>query len=110
MGAVSRDIISRLERDILPLEGLKSLSTDNNINIGFRPIENAFPNSKFPVGCTHEFLNASTEDLAATNGFVSIPLSKLMQFDGATIWISSSRTLFPATLKRFSVEPNKIIF
>ena len=59
MDAVRRDIIARLERDILPLQGLKTLSTDNNINIGFRPIEQAFPNSTFPIGCTHEFLSAS---------------------------------------------------
>jgi protein ImuA len=33
-----------------------------------------------------------------------------MQFDGAAIWISASRTLFPASLKRFGVEPHRIIF
>jgi protein ImuA len=33
-----------------------------------------------------------------------------MQFDGAAIWVSASRTLFPAALKRFGVQPNKIIF
>ena len=110
MGIVSRDIISRLERDILPLEGLKLLSADNIINLGFRPIESAFPNAVFPVGCTHEFLTSSIENTAATNGFIGVLLSKLMQFDGAAIWISASRTLFPASLKRFGVEPNKIIF
>jgi len=110
MDAVRRDIISRLERDILPLEGLKLLSTDNNINLDFRPIENAFPNGTFPIGCTHEFLSTSIEDIAPTSGFIAVLLSKLMQFDGAAVWISSSRTLFPASLKRFGVEPNKIIF
>lgn len=110
MGMVRREIISRLERDILPLEGLKLLSTDNNISLDFRPIENAFPNHIFPIGCTHEFLTASIEDVASTNGFIGILLSKLMQFDGAAIWISASRTLFPASLKRFGVQPDKIIF
>ena len=51
------DIISQLQRDILPLQGFKKLCTDNNINIGFKPIENAFPNSTFPIGCLHEFIN-----------------------------------------------------
>src|SRR4051794_7470065 len=102
MDAVRSDIIARLERDILPFEGFKMLSTDNNVNLGFRPIENAFPNATFPVGCTHEFLSASQEDIAATNGFIAALLSKLMQFDGAAIWISSSRTMFPAALKGFS--------
>jgi protein ImuA len=110
MGLVSRNIISRLERDILPLEGLKLLSSDNIINLGFRPIENAFANAVFPVGCTHEFLSSSIENTAATSGFIGVLLSKLMQFDGAAIWISASRTLFPASLKRFGVEPHRIIF
>jgi len=102
--------IAQLQMDILPLQGFKTLSTDNSINIGFRPIENAFPNAKFPAGCTHEFLTTSNEDLASTNGFLAVLLSKLMQFDGAAIWISSSRTLFPASLKRFGIQPDKIIF
>src|SRR3954452_2255464 len=100
MDAVRRDVIAQLERDILPLQGLKVLPTDNNITLGFRPIENAFPNkATFPTGCTHEFLSASQEDIAATNGFVAVLLSKLMQFDGSAVWISASRTLFPAALK-----------
>jgi protein ImuA len=110
MDTVKRDIISRLERDILPLEGLKLLATDNNISMGFKPIEKAFPNASFPVGCTHEFLCDTDEDIASTNGFIAVLLSKLMQFDGAALWISSARTLFPASLKRFGVEPSKIIF
>jgi protein ImuA len=110
MDAVRLDIISKLERDILLLEGLKLLSTDNNINIGFHSIENAFPNATFPIGCTHEFLATSIEDIASTNGFIGVLLSKLMQFDGAALWMSASRTLFPAALKKFGVQPDKIIF
>jgi protein ImuA len=103
-------ILSELTRDILPLQGLKQLCTDNNVHIDFDPIENAFPNSTFPVGCTHEFLTTCVEDLASTNGFIAFLLSKLMQFDGVAIWISASRTLFPASLKRFGLEPDRIIF
>lgn len=110
MNGASMDIITSLKKDIMPLQGFKSLSTDNNINIGFSPSERSFPNAKFPVGCTHEFLYPSVEAWAATNGFISVLLSKLMQFDGAAIWVSASRILFPAALKRFDVQPNKIIF
>src|SRR6476646_4539256 len=110
MDAVRRDIIARLERDILPFQGLKVLSTDNNVNLAFPPIENAFPNATFPIGCTHEFMSASKEDIASTNGFIAVLLSKLMQFDGAAIWISASRKLFPAALKGFGIDPDKIIF
>ena len=110
MNRVRSNIIAQLERDILPLQGLKSLSTDNDIKIGFLAIEHAFPNATFPVGCTHEFLYTSEEDIAPTTGFIAVLLSKLTQFDGATIWISSSRTVFPPALKRFGVEPHNIIF
>ncbi|PWT73523.1 MAG: Error-prone repair protein ImuA [Bacteroidetes bacterium] len=110
MDAVRKEIISRLEREILPLEGLKSLATDNHINLGFRPIEASFPNAIFPVGCIHEFLSSSKQNLAATNGFIASLLSKLMQFKGASIWISASRTLFPAALQQFGAEPHQIIF
>lgn len=110
MNRANKDVITNLRKDILPLQGFKSLSTDNDINIGFIPIEKSFPAAKFPIGCTHEFLYPSVEDWAATNGFIGVLLSKLMQFDGAAIWVSASRTLFPAALKRFGVRPNKIIF
>lgn len=104
------NIIAQLQRDILPLQGLKQLATDSQMQLGFRAIENAFPNGCFPVGCTHEFLYPSVEDWAATNGFIAVLLSKLMQFDGAAVWVSASRALFPAALKRFGVQPDKIIF
>jgi protein ImuA len=110
MDGLRSNIITQLERDILPLQGLKLLSTDNNINIGFSPIELSFPNSRFPIGCTHELLSASQEDIGATNGFIAALLSKLMQFNGAVIWISASRTIFPAALKQFNIEPQQIIF
>jgi len=110
MDVVRDNIIAQLERAILPLQGLKSLSTDNNIQIGFRPLEEAFPNATFPVGCIHEFLSTSLHDNAATNGFITTLLSKLMQFEGACIWISASRNLFPLALKSFGVNPEHIIF
>ena len=108
--AFKESTIAQLQRDILPLQGFKTLATDNNINLGFRPIENAFPNAGFPVGCTHEFLVASQTDQAATNGFIAVLLSKLMKFHGAAMWISTSRTLFPGALQNFGINPDKIIF
>ena len=104
------DIIQQLQKDILPLEGLKALSTDTKINIGFKPIEECFPNATFPTGSMHEFLSASEEDVAATNGFVGGLLSRLMQQGGVCVWISASRTLFPPALKTFGIEPDQIIF
>lgn len=103
-------IISQLQKDILPLQGLKKLSTDNDVKLGFPAFEDAFPYSTFPVGCMHEFLSASKEDIAATNGFVAALLGKLMLFQGAAIWISASRTIFPVALKSFGIEPHQLIF
>ena len=103
-------LIDQLRKSILPLQGFKSLSADNKINIGFHSIEKAFPNSKFPVGCTHEFISPSQEDYAATCGFIAVMLNKLMQFKGAAIWISTARTLFPAALNTFGTNPENIIF
>lgn len=110
MNGVGNNIITQLKKDILPLQGLKSLSTDNDIKIGFSAIEHAFPNTTFPIGCTHEFIYTAKEDIAPTTGFIAVLLNKLTQFDGAAIWISASRTVFPPALKRFGVEPHNIIF
>ncbi len=110
MNGVRSNIIAQLERDILPLQGLKSLSTDNDVKIGFSGIEHAFPNATFPIGCTHEFLYTLVEDIAPTTGFIAVLLSKLTQFDRAAIWISASRTVFPAALNRFGIAPHNIIF
>ena len=103
-------VIQQLLRDILPLQGFKSIPGDLSINIGFEPIDAAFPNATFPTGCMHEFLSTSTEDAAATNGFVAALLNCLMKRGGVCIWISASRTLFPAALKTFGLEPYQIIF
>jgi protein ImuA len=102
--------ITQLQREILPLQGLKKLRTDNDIQIGCRSIEKAFPNSTFPVGCIHEFLSASHYDKAATNGFVAALLSKLMLSKATAIWISRSRNIFPAALINFGIEPNQVVF
>jgi protein ImuA len=108
--AMRKAAIRQLQRDILPLQGLKSLLGDNNINLGFRPFENAFPADVFPVGCIHEFLSASQEDIASTNGFVAALLSKLIMSKGTAICISATRNLFPTALKNFGIEPDHIIF
>jgi protein ImuA len=106
-GCKKEEIISQLRKDILPLQGFRNLSLNTDSNIGFRPIELSFPNATFPSGCIHEFLSNSTEDVAATNGFITCLLSRLMQCGGICICISTSRTLFPPALKTFGIEPNQ---
>jgi protein ImuA len=103
-------ILSQLERQILPLQGLKKLRTDNDVNIECNEIEQAFPNNAFPIGCTHEFITGCFEDAAPTNGFIASLLGKLMRLGGVCIWISTNRHFYPQSLIRFNVRPEHIIF
>jgi protein ImuA len=103
------DIIAELQTDILRLEGFKS-SNSTAVDLGLGPIKDAFPNASFPLGAVHEFLFARTEDAAATSGFIAGLLAPLMGSSGTTLWISSSRTLFPPALKTFSIQPDRFIF
>jgi protein ImuA len=104
------DIITQLQREILPLQGLKLPTANIRANVGLGPIETAFPNSSFPIGAVHEFLSAGAENAAATGGFIAGLLAALMRSGGVSVWISSSRTLFPPALKIFDIEPDRIIF
>ena len=103
-------LINQLERAILPLQGIKSLPADNDISLGMPCVEEAFPNSTFPIGCTHEFICSSKQSMASTSGFVAGIIGKLMSLGGVCLYISASRTLFPASLKRYGIEPHQIIF
>jgi protein ImuA len=104
------DIITRLQKEILPLQGFKTTCNNAILDIGLGVIKNAFPNNSFPLGVVHELISESVEDAAATEGFVSGLLSSLMQINGAAIWISAGRTIFPPALKSFGIAPDKIIF
>lgn len=104
------DIIAQLQKDILPLQGFKTALNNAALDAILGPLKNAFPNNNFPTGAIHEFIAVTAEDVAATNGFVSALLNPLMKNNGITIWIGSSRTIFPPALKSFGVSPDKIIF
>jgi protein ImuA len=103
------DIIEKLQGDILRLEGFTSKSNPA-LNIGLELMKDAFPNGSFPLGAVHEFISSRLEDSAATSGFVSGLLASLTRNSGTTIWISSSRTLFPPALKSLGLEPDRFIF
>lgn len=104
------DIISGLQKEILPLQGYKSQLKNVAIDVGLGPVNYAFPNEKFPLGAVHEFVSSSLEDAAATCGFIAGILNSLMNNEGAILWISSCRLLFPPAIKYFGIEPDKIIF
>jgi protein ImuA len=103
------DIIAELKTDLLRLQGFKCIKSSYT-DIGLGSLANAFPDSTFPLGAVHEFLAAKQEDSASTCGFLSGLLSRLMNKNGAALWVSASRTVFPVALSYFGIDPDRFIF
>lgn len=104
------EIIAQLQKDILPLQGFKPIPNGESVDAGLGRIKYAFPNASFPLGAVHEFCCSGAEDAATTHGFIAGILGTLMRRGGVSLWISSSRTLFPPALTSFGIEPDKIVF
>ncbi|MDP9078589.1 MAG: Error-prone repair protein ImuA [Bacteroidota bacterium] len=105
-----KDIISRLQKDILLWQGFTPPPSGKPKDLGLGPIEAAFPNGVFPTGNIHEMMCTTPEQAAATGGMMAGLIAILMRRGGTCIWISTSRKLFPPSLKTFNVEPDRIIF
>lgn len=105
-----RLIINQLQKDILLLQGFKTEATQSSETITLKSIEAAFPNTVFPTGAIHEFINEVPEHEAASGGFIAGILQSLMLNGGSCLWISAARTLFPPALKLFGVSPDRIVF
>ena len=108
MSANRAEIIEILQGDILRLQGFKPCTRTQEMGLG--AVNNAFPNHAFPLGAVHEFITATTHETAPTCGFISGLLSTILGDNGVAIWISTSRTLFPPSLKTFGLDPDRIIF
>lgn len=108
MSLATNNIIKALEREILPLQGYRA-HKDGGVRIGFKPIEEAFPNGAFPTGAIHDFATSCAESAAATAGFVAGLLSKLMQHGSPCVWIGNG-LVFPPALALFGVVPEQVIF
>lgn len=104
------ELIEQLRKDILSLQGFRVPTDSQKVQFGLGPIEAAFPNGTFPTGAIHELLSERKEDAAATTGFMATLLGRMMQSGGVCVWISCKRTLFPASLKFFGIEPERVIF
>jgi protein ImuA len=104
------EIAERLQKEILSLQGFRSHADGHRNHYGLGAMETAFPNGIFPTGAVHEFLSVDYEDAAATAGFMSGLLSKVMPARGCCLWISTKRTVFPPALKFFGIEPDRVIF
>ncbi len=104
------DLVNQLQKDVLSLQGIKTATEENKLNTGLGIIEQAFPNKTFPLGAVHELISFAQADAAATNGFITALLSKLMLQGGNCLWVSTKRTIYPPALKLFGVAPERIIF
>jgi protein ImuA len=105
-----RAVIEKLQKDILLMQGFKPQASGTADDTGLDFVKTAFPNGIFPKEAMHEFINAEPEHTAASGGFIAGVLKSLMIHEGACLWISTSRTIFPPALKSFEVEPDRIIF
>lgn len=103
------EVLAELQADILRFQGFKP-SNNASADLGLGPLVHSFPNATFPVGAIHEFVTGPPECSAVTNGFVAGILASLMGSHGTSLWISSSRKLFPPSLVSFGIQPDKIIF
>jgi protein ImuA len=106
---IKANIISQLQKDILLLQGFKPSNANGN-DAGLGIIKQAFPNTTFPLGAIHEFFSTGNEDNSASFGFIAGILSSLMKSGAPSVWVSSSKAIFPPALKVFGIEPQKILF
>ena len=110
MPSTKSDIIQRLEREILPLQGFKPPRSGGALDFGLGPMNAAFPNGEFPTGAIHEVLSTGPENAAASVGFVGGLIGTLMRNGGAGLWIGARQKIFPMALKLFGIEPDRIVF
>jgi len=103
-------VITGLKEEILKLQGFKSAVDGPAVDFGLGDMLSAFPGGRFPVGAVHEFIGTSLEDAAATGGFISALLSVLMRNKGICLYISAQRKLFPPSLARFGLSPDRVVF
>ncbi|HSF44678.1 MAG TPA: hypothetical protein VLA58_01665, partial [Chitinophagaceae bacterium] len=93
------DIIARLQREILPLQGYKPLQHAGKPLEGLDLIQQAFPQQRFPLAAIHEFCCPDKEDEAPTGGFIAALLSGLLPTSATAVWIGRSPIIFPPALK-----------
>lgn len=110
MEANRKEILDRLKREILPLQGPGAPSRVHREEPLIAPILHAFKDRRFPTGAVHEFLYQGAECAAATTGFVAALLSSLIRETGTVMWIGSNRCIFPPALKLFGLSPERVFF
>lgn len=110
MAEAKRELIEKLQRNILQWEGYRPPAIGTRGTLGLGPVEAAFPNGIFPQHAVHELVCADAEQAAASGGLVTGILSLLMQKGGVCVWIGRERRLFAPALAAFGVAPHQVIF
>jgi protein ImuA len=108
--ATKADILARLQREILSLQGFTPPILYPVDDAGLGQINQSFPNGIFPRSALHEFYCTGAEDTTASAGFISGLLSSLLHKGGVVIWIGASQTIFPPALLSFGIRPENVFF
>ncbi len=103
-----RNIAKELQARVNAIQGLARTSGERTHRL--EPFESAFPGRVFPLGAIHEFVSHQPADAASTSGFISAVVGKLTQRGGLCLWVSPDRSIFPAGLRHFGLEPERIVF
>lgn len=104
------DLLVKLQNDILCLQGFKPAFTESQSDFGLGRILHSFPTAFFPIAGVHEFICAGQEEATASGAFVASILSSSMNKGGVSVWVGSSRLVFPSALQLLGVAADKIIF
>lgn len=110
MEATKQEIINKLRQDITGWEGFRPPAPGEAKDFGLGAIERAFPNQTFPTGVLHEFISTRPEFTAAIGAFITGIIQTLLASGGVCVWVSYTRRIYPPALKRFGVNPDRIIF
>lgn len=106
-----QEIVRQLRQQLLRMQD-HGTEGSRGCRMGLGPLETAFPQGIFPTASIHEFVTANTEEVAASSGFVSGLLTRMMDSGGTCLWVGASPRLplFPSALATFGLAPERIIF
>jgi protein ImuA len=110
MHPAKSDIINRLKREILPLEGLGGIRREMAVGLGLDFMSEAFPQGSFPLGAVHELISEGQEEGASTAGFTAVILAGLMKNGGSVAWIGNAPKIFPPAMNSFGIRPGQVFF
>ncbi len=127
--ASQASVLQALQKELLFLQGFRKLQV-KYFYTGLPVIEKAFPQKTLPMGAIHDFSSFTMGDAAATDGFISGLLSRLLaplsfqknvlenEVQGVTnsslskitcVWVNGS-FVFPPALRLFGILPENIVF